>query len=133
MDRELSDPNWGGPRTSLSELAQARLIKIAHRRLATRLNPFGMLPSKVVVNLLPKLGHGLDRVANDRWFEHNLPRGRHNLLDKRRGGYVHSNSLRKKGNNRGPGFCAFCRTASDPHTTLSPPKLQMTLKARTLI
>jgi len=91
-----------------------------------------MLPSKVVVNLLPKLGHGLDRVANDRWFEHDLPRGRHNLLDKRRGGYVHSNSLRKKGNNRGPGFALFVEPPPTRITTLSPPKLQMTLKARTL-
>src|SRR5205823_6269440 len=87
---------------------------------------------KVVVNLLPKLGHGLDRVANDRWFEHNLPRGRHNLLDKRRGGYVHSNSLRKKRKNRGPGFALFVEPPPTRITTLSPPKLQMTLKARRL-
>jgi hypothetical protein len=28
------------------------------------LDPFGMLPSQVVVNLLLKLGHGVDRVAD---------------------------------------------------------------------
>ena len=38
--------------------------KIAHWRVAGRLDPFGMLPSQVVVNLLLKLGHGMDWVAD---------------------------------------------------------------------
>jgi hypothetical protein len=48
----------------LEELAQARLVKIAHWRFAAWLNPFGMLPSQVVVNLLLKLGHGVGRVTD---------------------------------------------------------------------
>jgi hypothetical protein len=48
----------------LEELAQARLVKIAHWRFAAWLNPFGMLPSEVVVNLLLKLGHGVGRVTD---------------------------------------------------------------------
>jgi hypothetical protein len=85
----LSGFGRDGPRTSFEELAQARLVKIAHWRLAARLNPFGMLPSQVIVNLLPKLGHGVDWAANDHWFRHSFPRGKHNVLDKRPGGSVH--------------------------------------------
>jgi len=48
----------------LEELAQECLVKIAHWSLAGRLDPFGMLPSQIVVNLLLKLGHGMDWVAD---------------------------------------------------------------------
>jgi hypothetical protein len=59
----LSDFGWAGRRTSFEELAQARLVKIAHWRFAAWLNPFGMLFSQIVVNLLLKLGHGVDRMT----------------------------------------------------------------------
>jgi len=52
------------PVTSFEEPPQARLVKIAHGRLAAWLNPFGMLPSQVVVNLSLKLGHGVGRVTD---------------------------------------------------------------------
>ena len=32
------------------------------------LDPFGMLDPQVVVNLLPKLGVGVDLVRNGHWF-----------------------------------------------------------------
>ena len=51
------------PGTSFEEPPQARLVKIAHGRLAAWLDPFGMLPSQVVVNLSLKLGHGVGRVT----------------------------------------------------------------------
>ena len=50
--------------TSLEEPPQARLVKIAHGRLAAWLDPFGMLPSQVLVNLSLKLGHGVGRVTD---------------------------------------------------------------------
>ena len=78
---------WGLSRTSFQESAQAHLVKIAHGRLAVWLDPFGMLPSQVVVNLLLKLGHGVDRVAN--LIGRNLRRRKHNLFDKRAGRFVH--------------------------------------------
>jgi len=55
---------WARSRKSFQESPQARLVKLAHGRLAAGLDPFGMLPSQVVVNLLLKLGHGVDRVAD---------------------------------------------------------------------
>ena len=54
----------GPPGTSFEEPPQARLVKIAHGRLAAWLDPFGMLPSQVVVNLSLKLGHGVGRVTD---------------------------------------------------------------------
>jgi len=50
--------------TSLEEPPQARLVKIAHGRFAAWLDPFGMLPSQVLVNLSLKLGHGVGRVTD---------------------------------------------------------------------
>jgi hypothetical protein len=41
------------------KLAQARLIKIAHGRFPVGPDPFGMLPAKIVVNLLLKLGQSM--------------------------------------------------------------------------
>ena len=50
-----------------------------------------MLRSQVVVNLLLKLGQGVNRVADYNGFGDNLWRGKHlNELDKRAGGLVHS-------------------------------------------
>jgi hypothetical protein len=48
-----------------------------------------MLSSQVVVNLLLKLCDGVDRVPDYHCFERSLARGEHNLLDKRRRGFVH--------------------------------------------
>jgi hypothetical protein len=61
---KLSSFGPARPGTGFEEPPQARLVKIAHRRLAAWLDPFGMLPSQVVVNLSLKLGHGVGRVTD---------------------------------------------------------------------
>ena len=42
---------------------QPRLVRITNGTVAIWLYPFGMLDPKVVVNLLPKLGVGVDFVG----------------------------------------------------------------------
>ena len=61
---KLSSFGRARPGTSFEEPPQARLVKIAHGRLAAWLDPFGMLPSQVLVNLSLKLGHGVGRVTD---------------------------------------------------------------------
>ena len=61
---KLSSFGRARPGTSFEEPPQTRLVKIAHGRLAAWLDPFGMLPSQVVVNLSLKLGHGVGRVTD---------------------------------------------------------------------
>jgi hypothetical protein len=51
-------------RVSVEQFHEARLVKITHRGLAIWLDPFGMLDAQVVVNLLPKLGVGVDFVKH---------------------------------------------------------------------
>ncbi len=47
-------------RRSVEQFHEARLVGIAHGRLAIWLDPFGMLDPEVVVNLSPKLGVSVD-------------------------------------------------------------------------
>jgi hypothetical protein len=47
-------------RQALEHPHQACFVRIAHRRFAIWLDPFGMLDSEVIVNLLPELGVGVD-------------------------------------------------------------------------
>jgi hypothetical protein len=61
---KLSSFGRARPGTSFEEPPQARLVKIAHGRLAAWLDPFGMLPSQVVVNLSLKFDHGVSRVTD---------------------------------------------------------------------
>jgi hypothetical protein len=61
---KLSSFGRARPGTSFEEPPQARLVKIAHGRPAAWLDPFGMLPSQVVVDLSLKLGHGVGRVTD---------------------------------------------------------------------
>ena len=63
---EIKLSSFGRARTGtrFEESPQARLVKIAHGRLAAWLDPFGMLPSQVFVNLPLKLGHGVGRVTD---------------------------------------------------------------------
>ena len=44
----------------MEQFHETRLVRIAHGTAAIWLNPFGMLDPKIVVNLLPKLGVGVD-------------------------------------------------------------------------
>lgn len=68
----------GRVRVRFQELAQPLFVKIAHRRFAIGPDPFGMLPAQIFVNLLLKLGHGVDRVTYDNGPGHNLWRNKHN-------------------------------------------------------
>ena len=49
-------------RQCVEQFHEARLVRITHWAFAIWLDPFGMLDSEVVVNLLPKLGVGVDLV-----------------------------------------------------------------------
>jgi hypothetical protein len=51
-------------RECVEQFYQTRLVRITHGAFAIWLNPFGMLDAKVVVNLLPKLGIGVDLVSH---------------------------------------------------------------------
>ena len=48
----------------VEQFDETRLVKITHGGFAIWLNPFGMLTSQVVVNLLPKLNVGMDLVSH---------------------------------------------------------------------
>jgi hypothetical protein len=50
----------------IEQFHETRFVRIAHRTIAIWLNPFGMLNPKIVVNLLPKLGVGVDLMSSER-------------------------------------------------------------------
>jgi hypothetical protein len=50
----------------IEQFHETRLVRIAHRTIAIWLNPFGMLDPEIVVNLLPKLGVGVDLMRSGR-------------------------------------------------------------------
>ena len=52
----------------VEQFHETRLVRIAHGRIAVWLNPFGMLDPKIVVNLLPKLGVGVDLMRSRGWL-----------------------------------------------------------------
>lgn len=54
-------------RQTIEQFHQARLVRIAHGRFATWLDPFGVLNPEVVVNLLPELHVGMDLMMQGRW------------------------------------------------------------------
>jgi hypothetical protein len=54
-----------GWRHSIDQFHEAGVVKITNGGLATWLHPFGMLEPQVVMNLLPKLGIGVDLVRHD--------------------------------------------------------------------
>ena len=55
-------------RRSAEQFHEARLVRITRGALAIWLDPFGMLDPEVVVNLLPKLGVGVDFVRRGHWL-----------------------------------------------------------------
>ena len=62
---EGSDRLVGSPWHQIVEqFHEARLVRITHGGFAIWLNPFGMLNPQIVVNLLPKLGVGVDLVSH---------------------------------------------------------------------
>ena len=55
-------------RQSIEQHHEARLVRITHGGFAIWLDPFGMLDPEVAVNLLPKLGVGVDFVRHGHWL-----------------------------------------------------------------
>jgi hypothetical protein len=53
-------------RQTIEQFHQPLLVRITHGRFAIWLDPFGMLNPKVVVNLLPEVGVGVDLTMLDR-------------------------------------------------------------------
>ncbi|PYJ61178.1 MAG: hypothetical protein DME74_09135 [Verrucomicrobia bacterium] len=49
----------------LQHFHEARLVRIAHRRFTTWLDPFGVLDTQVIVDLSPKVCVGMDLVNHD--------------------------------------------------------------------
>ena len=54
----------GSPHPCVEQLHEARLVRITCEACAICLDPFGMLGSQVVVNLLPELGVSVDLVRH---------------------------------------------------------------------
>ena len=55
-------------RRSVEQFHKARLVRITRGAFAIWLDPFGMLDPQIVVNLLPKLGVGVDFVMHGHWL-----------------------------------------------------------------
>jgi hypothetical protein len=55
-------------RRSVEQFHKARFVRITHGTFAIWLDPFGMLDPQIVVNLLPKLGVGVDFVMHGHWL-----------------------------------------------------------------
>jgi hypothetical protein len=62
--RRFLHTSYLASRQSIDQFHEAGIVRITNGRLATWLNPFGMLDPQVVVNLLPKLGVGVDLVSH---------------------------------------------------------------------
>ncbi len=73
-------PSRSPSRRSVEQFHEARLVRIAHGRLAIWLDPFGMLDPEVVVNLLPKLGVGVNFVRRGHWFAERFNHGARRLI-----------------------------------------------------
>ena len=55
-------------RQTAEQFREARLVRIAHRTFAIGLDPFGMLDSQIVVNLLLEFSAGVDLVIHGNWL-----------------------------------------------------------------
>jgi hypothetical protein len=55
-------------RRNAEQFYEARFVRIAQGAFAIWLDPFGMLDPQIVVNLLPKLGVGVDFVRRRHWL-----------------------------------------------------------------
>ena len=68
-----SDRFVGSPsRERIEQFHETRLVRITHGGFAIRLDPFGMLDSQVVVDLLLELGVGVDLVRHGSWLIWNV-------------------------------------------------------------
>jgi hypothetical protein len=52
----------------IEQFHETRLVRIAHGTIAIWLNPFGMLDTEIVVDLLPKLGVAVDLMGFGHWL-----------------------------------------------------------------
>jgi len=52
----------------IEQFHETRFVRITHGTVTIWLNPFGMLDPEIVVNLLPKLGVGVDLMRFERWL-----------------------------------------------------------------
>jgi len=77
----ISD-SFVGPRSpkTVELFHQERLVRITHGTFAIWLDPFGMLDPEVVVNLLPKLGVGVNFVRRGDWFAERFNHGARRLI-----------------------------------------------------
>jgi len=64
----INDRLHGFSSRQIKELHEARLIRITQGGFAIWLDPFGMLDTEVVVNLLPELRVSADLMMHDRWL-----------------------------------------------------------------
>ena len=63
-----NDRSVGAPsRQSVEHFRETRFVRITHGGFAIRLDPFGMLDSKIVVNLLLEFGVRVDLVIHGYW------------------------------------------------------------------
>ena len=66
---KTNNPLVGSPSSNrIEQFHETRLVRITHGTVAIWLNPFGMLDPEIVVNLLPKLGVGVDLMRSERWL-----------------------------------------------------------------
>ena len=68
-------------RRSVEQFHKARFVRIAQGAFAVWLDPFGMLDPQIVVNLLPKLGVGVDLVMHEHWLGKDSPVALAGLFD----------------------------------------------------
>jgi hypothetical protein len=58
----------GSASRRVEQFHKACLVRITHGAFAIWLDPFRMLDPQIVVNLLPKLGIGVDLVMHGHWL-----------------------------------------------------------------
>ena len=58
----------GSPHPCVEQLHEARLVRIRRGAFAICLDPFGMLDTEVVMNLLLELGVGVDLMRHGDWL-----------------------------------------------------------------
>jgi hypothetical protein len=78
-------------RQSAEHFRETRFVRITHGGFAIRLDPFGMLNPKIVVNLLLEFGVGVDLMRHGNW-----PRSK---IQVRRGSYRTKGSARMADGN----------------------------------
>ena len=71
FNRRVRSPS----RPNAEQFDKARFVRIAQGAFPVWLDPFGMLDPQIIVNLLPKLGIGVDLVRHSHWLGERLKGG----------------------------------------------------------